>query len=45
MQVTANVTKFTDIEAMRRQIEQEFGPIDILLASAGGTFTKPGPRE
>ncbi len=45
MHVVADVTKFTEIEAMRRQIEQEFGPIDILVANAGGSFTAPGPIE
>jgi 3-oxoacyl-[acyl-carrier protein] reductase len=43
--VTADVTKFSEIEAMRRQIEQELGPIDILVANAGGSFTAPGPLE
>jgi 3-oxoacyl-[acyl-carrier protein] reductase len=43
--VAADTTKFADIEAMRRQIEQGFGPIDILVANAGGSFTPPGPLE
>lgn len=43
--VAADVTRFTDIEAMRRQIEQDLGPIDILVANAGGSFTMPGPLE
>jgi len=34
-----------EIEAMRREIEGELGPIDILVANAGGSFTKPGPLE
>jgi len=33
--VTGDVTKFSDIEAMRWTIEREFGPIDILVANAG----------
>ena len=45
IQVTADVTRFADIEAMRRQIEQEFGPVDILVANAGGSPIKPGPLE
>lgn len=45
MQVVADVTKFTEIEAMRLKIEQEFGAIDILVANAGGSFTMPGPLE
>jgi NAD(P)-dependent dehydrogenase (short-subunit alcohol dehydrogenase family) len=44
-QVVADVTKFSEIEAMRRQVEQTVGPIDILVANAGGSFTKPGPLE
>src|SRR5215470_6037789 len=43
--VTADVTKFTDIEAMRRRIEGALGPVDILVANAGGSFTTPGPIE
>jgi 3-oxoacyl-[acyl-carrier protein] reductase len=44
-QVIGDATKFSDIEAMRRRIERELGPIDILVANAGGSFTKPGPME
>ena len=45
MEVVADVTKFSDIEAMRLRIEQELGPVDILVANAGGSFTMPGPLE
>jgi 3-oxoacyl-[acyl-carrier protein] reductase len=45
MHVVADITKFTDIEAMRLRIEQALGPIDILVANAGGSFTLPGPVE
>ena len=45
MQVTADVTKFDNIEAARAQIEQNFGPIDILVANAGGSPIRPGPLE
>jgi 3-oxoacyl-[acyl-carrier protein] reductase len=45
MHVVADITKFTEIETMRRKIEQKFGPIDILVANAGGSFTMPGPLE
>jgi 3-oxoacyl-[acyl-carrier protein] reductase len=44
-QVVADVTKFAEIEAMRRQVEHDFGPIDVLVANAGGSFTMPGPLE
>ncbi len=43
--VTADVTKFAEIETMRGEVERELGPIDILVANAGGSFTAPGPLE
>src|ERR1700704_1656698 len=43
--VTADVTKFAEIETMRGQVERELGPIDILVANAGRSFTAPGPLE
>jgi len=43
--VVADVTKFDQIEAMRQQVERAFGPIDILVANAGGSFTTPGPLD
>src|SRR5262245_56701389 len=45
MIVTADVTIFEEIEAMRGNIEAHFGPVDILIANAGGSFTPPGPLE
>ena len=45
IQVTADVTKFAEIETMRGEVERELGPIDILVANAGGSFTAPGPLE
>jgi 3-oxoacyl-[acyl-carrier protein] reductase len=45
MQVSGDVTSFSDIEAARLRIEAEFGPVDILVANAGGSFTPPGPLE
>jgi 3-oxoacyl-[acyl-carrier protein] reductase len=44
-QVAADTTKFGEIEDMRRQVERELGPIDILVANAGGNAVKPGPVE
>jgi 3-oxoacyl-[acyl-carrier protein] reductase len=41
----ADVTQLAEIEAMRRQIEEELGPIDILVANAGGSLTVPGRLE
>jgi 3-oxoacyl-[acyl-carrier protein] reductase len=43
--VVADVTKFADIETMRERIEHELGPIDLLVTSAGGSFTPPAPLE
>jgi 3-oxoacyl-[acyl-carrier protein] reductase len=43
--VTGDVTNLADIEAMRQQIEDSLGPVDILVASAGGSFTPPAPLE
>jgi 3-oxoacyl-[acyl-carrier protein] reductase len=43
--VTADVTRLVEIDAMRRHVEDEFGPIDVLVANAGGSFTTPGPLE
>lgn len=43
---TAELTRFDEIEAMRQEIEQRLGPIDILVANAGGNFfAPPGPVE
>jgi 3-oxoacyl-[acyl-carrier protein] reductase len=45
IRVAGDVTKFGEIEGMRLEIERELGPIHILVASAGGSFTPPGPLE
>jgi 3-oxoacyl-[acyl-carrier protein] reductase len=39
--VTADVTRLDDLEAMRARVEQELGTIDVLVANAGGTRTRP----
>jgi 3-oxoacyl-[acyl-carrier protein] reductase len=43
--VEGDVTRFADIEAMRQRVEQALGPIDILVANAGGNPVPPGPLE
>jgi 3-oxoacyl-[acyl-carrier protein] reductase len=43
--VVADVTRFAEIEEMRLQIEDKFGPTDILVANAGASLTPPGPIE
>jgi len=45
MHVVGDVTKFSDIEAMRLRIEQELGPVDVLVANAGGSATASGALE
>jgi len=41
----AEATKLAEIEAMRHHIEERFGPVDILVANAGGSFSPVGPIE
>ena len=43
--VTGDVTDFGQVEAIRRQVEDAFGPVDILVANAGGSLTPPAPLE
>src|SRR5262245_55367496 len=45
IQVVGDVTKLDEIEAMRLQVEEALGPIDILVTNAGGSFTPPTPLE
>jgi 3-oxoacyl-[acyl-carrier protein] reductase len=45
IQVVADVTKFAEIEDARRKIEHELGPVEVLVANVGGSFTSPGPIE
>jgi 3-oxoacyl-[acyl-carrier protein] reductase len=45
IQVEADVTRLAEVEAMRTQVERELGPIDILVANAGGNPVPPGPLE
>jgi 3-oxoacyl-[acyl-carrier protein] reductase len=43
--VTGDVTRSDDLDAMRAQIEQALGTVDILVANAGGSYTPPAPFE
>jgi 3-oxoacyl-[acyl-carrier protein] reductase len=45
MSVTADITKSDEIESMRHQIEETFGPVDILVANAGQNLVMPGTVE
>jgi 3-oxoacyl-[acyl-carrier protein] reductase len=45
MDVAADLTRFADVEAMRWRVEEKLGPIDVLVANAGGSPVRPGPIE
>jgi 3-oxoacyl-[acyl-carrier protein] reductase len=45
MSVIADLTRYDEIEGMRDRIEQVHGPVDILVANAGGSPSRPGPIE
>jgi 3-oxoacyl-[acyl-carrier protein] reductase len=43
--VVAELTSFVEIESAREQIERDLGPVDVLVANAGASLTRPGPIE
>ncbi|MGH7692205.1 MAG: SDR family NAD(P)-dependent oxidoreductase [Candidatus Dormibacteria bacterium] len=43
--VTGDVTDSGQLEAIRLRVEESAGPVDILVANAGGNFTPPAPLE
>jgi 3-oxoacyl-[acyl-carrier protein] reductase len=43
--VAADVTSFDELEQMRLRVQEQLGPIDILVANAGGSPIRPGPLE
>ena len=43
--VTGDLTGFGPVETIRGQVEANLGPVDILVANAGGSFTPPAPLE
>jgi 3-oxoacyl-[acyl-carrier protein] reductase len=43
--VTGDVTDFGQVEALRQAVEASLGPVDILVANAGGSLTPPAPLE
>jgi 3-oxoacyl-[acyl-carrier protein] reductase len=43
--VSGDVTRGADVEAMRDEIEATLGPIDVLVANAGGNPTPPAALE
>jgi 3-oxoacyl-[acyl-carrier protein] reductase len=45
MAVQGDVTDFATVEGMRHAIEDRFGPVDVLIANAGGSITPPAQLE
>ena len=45
MPVLGDVTRYTELERIRGEIEQELGPVEILVANAGGNLSPPGAVE
>lgn len=45
VQVVADITDFAEVERMRAEVEQRLGPIDVVVANAGGSPIRPGPVE
>jgi 3-oxoacyl-[acyl-carrier protein] reductase len=43
--VRGDVTRYADIERMRLDIERTIGPVDILVANAGGNLAPPASLE
>ena len=43
--VLADLTDLGQVEKMRLEIEDAAGPVDCLVANAGGNFVAPGPLE
>ena len=43
--VTGDVTRYPDLERVRDEIEGKLGPVDILIANAGGNLSPPGVVE
>jgi 3-oxoacyl-[acyl-carrier protein] reductase len=43
--VAADLGRFAEVETLRERAEQELGPIDVLVANAGGSPVRPAPIE
>ncbi|MEY9873033.1 3-oxoacyl-[acyl-carrier protein] reductase [Streptacidiphilus sp. MAP12-33] len=43
--LTADLTRYEEIEALRARAESELGPVEILVTNAGGNPVRPGPIE
>ena len=45
MGAVAELTRYAEIETLRESVEKRFGPVDILVANAGGSPVAPAPLE
>jgi len=45
MAVLGDVTRWADVDRIRGEIEAKLGPVEILVANAGGNLSPPGPLE
>jgi 3-oxoacyl-[acyl-carrier protein] reductase len=43
--VTGDVTSLPDLAAVRDRAESALGPVDVLVANAGGSLARPAPLE
>jgi len=43
--VAADCTDYSAVEHLRQRVEDELGPVDVLVVFAGGGVIKPGPVE
>jgi 3-oxoacyl-[acyl-carrier protein] reductase len=43
--LVAELTDYAQVEAMRAETESALGPVDVLVANAGGSPIPPGPLE
>jgi 3-oxoacyl-[acyl-carrier protein] reductase len=43
--VTGDVTRAAELDRMRERITAEWGPVDVLVANAGGSTSRPMPIE
>lgn len=41
----AELTRWAEVERMRAEVEQQLGPVTVLVANAGGSLARPGPLE
>jgi 3-oxoacyl-[acyl-carrier protein] reductase len=42
---TGDLTRYDQVEAIREMIQQGLGPVEIVVANAGGSTVRPGPLE